>query len=260
MRESWITAVVVVLMSAGASAQVVLPAGTQVILPAQLPSIGLPLPPIGLPLPEIAQPLPGTVPSTHVPPARMQQRHDSGGPGRTPGVRPGYGPRRRGAVPYGTYYPFIYAVPPIVVYDSGVAPATAAPAPAPAPVPTMGRLRLEVEPGGALPVYVDNFYVGTLEQLDGELELEQGAHKISIRAPGYKPLTFDANIVADRATTYRGTLTAEDTTPAAAAKEAPPAPPSTFYLIPGCYVGNTPPKAANLPDGCDVARLQTFKP
>ena len=30
--------------------------------------------------------------------------------------------------------------------------------------------------------------------------------------------------------------------------------PETFYLIPGCYMGNVPPKEANLPATCDVAR------
>jgi hypothetical protein len=37
---------------------------------------------------------------------------------------------------------------------------------------------------------------------------------------------------------------------------APPAAkaPATFYLIPGCYMGNVPPRDANLPATCDISR------
>jgi hypothetical protein len=33
--------------------------------------------------------------------------------------------------------------------------------------------------------------------------------------------------------------------------------PDTFYVIPGCYMGNRPPIAARLPKGCDPAKLRT---
>jgi hypothetical protein len=32
----------------------------------------------------------------------------------------------------------------------------------------------------------------------------------------------------------------------------------TFYLIPGCYMGNVPPKEANLPATCDITRAVSF--
>jgi len=32
--------------------------------------------------------------------------------------------------------------------------------------------------------------------------------------------------------------------------------PDTFYVIPGCYAGNRPPKPARLPKGCDASKLQ----
>jgi hypothetical protein len=35
--------------------------------------------------------------------------------------------------------------------------------------------------------------------------------------------------------------------------------PTTFYLIPGCYMGNVPPKDAGLPATCDLSRTQTFR-
>ena len=34
----------------------------------------------------------------------------------------------------------------------------------------------------------------------------------------------------------------------------------TLYVIPGCYVGNVPPKDVKLPASCDLAKLTTFTP
>ena len=34
----------------------------------------------------------------------------------------------------------------------------------------------------------------------------------------------------------------------------------TLYVIPGCYVGNVPPKDVKLPENCDLAKLTTFTP
>lgn len=34
----------------------------------------------------------------------------------------------------------------------------------------------------------------------------------------------------------------------------------TLYVIPGCYVGNVPPKDVKLPAHCDLAKLTTFTP
>jgi hypothetical protein len=33
--------------------------------------------------------------------------------------------------------------------------------------------------------------------------------------------------------------------------------PTTFYFIPGCYMGNIPPEQMKLPAGCDLTRLVT---
>jgi hypothetical protein len=33
----------------------------------------------------------------------------------------------------------------------------------------------------------------------------------------------------------------------------------TFYLVPGCYMGNVPPEEANLPATCDLARAVSFQ-
>ena len=41
---------------------------------------------------------------------------------------------------------------------------------------------------------------------------------------------------------------------------APPRPLQTMYMIAGCYAGNRPPVAANLPKGCDVAKVRIIRP
>jgi hypothetical protein len=78
-------------------------------------------------------------------------------------------------------------------------------------------------------------------------------------------------IVADRSITFRGTLRPDDAQPERPASQrtdiprppaqtvAPP-PSSTFYVIPGCYLGNVAPTAATLPPGCDPGQLKTYRP
>jgi hypothetical protein len=115
-------------------------------------------------------------------------------------------------------------------------------------------LRLEVQPEAVLQLYVDGYYVGTPDDFNRELELEAGPHTIEIRAPEYETFQFDVNIAPYRLVTYRGSLKAANAPP-------PPGPaPTTFYLIPECYVGNVPPKDAGLPATCDQSRVITFKP
>ena len=38
----------------------------------------------------------------------------------------------------------------------------------------------------------------------------------------------------------------------------PPVPPATIYMIPGCYIGNLPPREVKLPAGCDPDRASVF--
>ena len=134
-----------------------------------------------------------------------------------------------------------------------------------------GVLRLELEaPGAAMQLYVDGYFVGTPDEINRDLTLEVGPHRIEIRAPGYETITVDVRIVADRAITYRGALQRLPADPkpsvdpaARATPTAPqltPAAPSTFYFIPGCYIGNVPPEKLELPANCDMSRLITRKP
>ena len=185
-----------------------------------LPEIGLPLPPVGL------QPPPGTGEDGH---------------GRN---------HRRGTFPVwpvAIYYAPFYD--PFVPY--------AEPAPAPAPVeqpPQTGRLILAPQPEGAQ-VFIDGYYAGVPEDFDlahGGGAVEAGQHRIDLSAPGYEPLAVDVRIAPTQTITYRETL--KRTQPPAL-----PSGPTTFYLIPGCYMGNVPPKDAHLPATCDLGRAVEFK-
>ena len=131
------------------------------------------------------------------------------------------------------------------------------PEPAPKPIetpPAPGRLILDVEPATAQ-VFADGYYVGVPEDFSvrrGGGLLESGLHRIDVSAAGYEPMTLDLRVSASQPVTVRTAL-----------KALPPpstVAPTTFYLIPGCYMGNIPPKDARLPAACDLSRVVTWKP
>ena len=135
----------------------------------------------------------------------------------------------------------------------GLPQAEAAPAPLPAPAPK-GSLLLLVQPAGAQ-VFVDGYYAGIADDFDGNpvaLMLETGAHIIELDAPSYSNVRFDVRIDADRSIVYRRELSPID--PVIMAPSTSP-----MYLIPGCYLGNVPPKDAGLPATCDPSRVVRLK-
>jgi hypothetical protein len=192
-----------------------------------LPSIGLPLPPIGL------QP--------HLTRNRFMRHH-------------------RGS---GFVSPFVY---PFYVVPQYVEVMTPIAVPVPTvvePVRPSGSLTLDVQPGSAQ-VFVDGYYVGTPDDLAfnrGALALELGPHRVDVTAPGYEPVSFDVRVTAGQPITYSQSLKRIEIpdSPRPAMSTAPAAP-MTFYLIPGCYMGNVPPKDARLPSTCDISRVITFQP
>ena len=130
--------------------------------------------------------------------------------------------------------------------------------------PPTGSLRLELQPGLVPQVYVDGYYVGTLNDVNAELPLDVGRHRLELRADGYENLELDIQIFPGRSTTYRGTLKAVE--PVSVPVPEIPAPtqvspqaPATIYFIPGCYLGDVPPKDAGLPAGCDASGAITLK-
>lgn len=164
-------------------------------------------------------------------------------------------------------YPYIPLTQPETTNDDATQPSPAqavtriVPAPLPdPPIPPMGMLRLEVEPKDALQIFVDDVYVGSPTDLGDEISLVSGTRRIELRASGYEPLGFDAEIVESRLITFRGALE-RDASVAPAPVTQPATPGSkTMYLIPGCYLGNVAPKEINLRPGCDLSKLTTITP
>jgi hypothetical protein len=123
-----------------------------------------------------------------------------------------------------------------------------------------GRLNLYVTPSSAQ-VLVDGFYMGTVADFqDRSLWLESGPRRIELRADGYESAAFDVQIIEDRIVDYRRELARDARVAAPAEAPRPPAIPKTFYVIPGCYAGDTPPAASRLPSGCSTNNLKTVPP
>ena len=101
---------------------------------------------------------------------------------------------------------------------------------------------------------VSNVAVGynNFDPAHGGGVVEAGQHRIDLSAPGYDPLAVDVRIAPTQTITYRERLKRTQA-------PALPGGPTTFYLIPGCYMGNVPPKDAHLPATCDLGRAVEFK-
>ena len=188
---------------------------------------------------------------------------------------PGFGPAQRSpfAARPGTYtrlHPFgVYSIP----YGAGsgygigydVPPYGYANVPettyeklyrTPEPIITEGMLLIDATPVTAH-VFVDSAYVGTVEDLQSRgLTLSAGRHWLDIEAPNYERKTVEVTIRAGEPLRYRFDLLPVRPAQAVAA----PRPAQTLYMIAGCYAGNRPPVAANLPTGCDVAKVRVIPP
>jgi hypothetical protein len=124
--------------------------------------------------------------------------------------------------------------------------------------PREGRLNLDVSPASAQ-VLVDGFYEGTVGDFqDRGMWLQAGPRRIELRADGHESVTFDVRIEEDRTVEYRRNLARE----AARAAQPPPAAakPKTFYVVPGCYAGDSPPEPGRLPGGCSSRSVRTIPP
>ena len=261
--------------------------------------VALPLPAIGLPLPALASPLPpiGLPLSTiAVPSIDSRPRVEMTRPWREIGSRHPESSRKPSPVTIDRHREFsrkpspvtidrhrqfsrkpsvptvVYVVP---AYDFGYFPLAQAGTPNPGYFPggptahqeerpLIGTLRFELQPEADVQLYVDGYYVGTPADVSGEIELEAGRHSIEIRASGYETAQFDVNITPNRSITYQGSLKRASMPPPAGPTIQPlpdlvPRTPTTFYLIPGCYAGNVPPKDAGLPATCDPSQVISFK-
>ena len=215
-----------------------------------LPPIGLSLAPIGLRLPQIGLLLPpiglapaqtssqsDVAPAPHGRPWRQGHRKGRGGPG------------------------IVYVLP-AYPWDGSYLAGSAAPAfdpPELAASPTApATLRLEVEPRGVAEVYVDGYFVGMADDHRGEIALEPGSHRVEIRAVGYESERVDVRIEPGVTATLRRSL--QPAGGAAPMPEPAPIARKPFYFIPGCYLGDVPPKDAGLPASCDQSKTVVVKP
>jgi len=121
---------------------------------------------------------------------------------------------------YGYEYPYsnpAYGYPyPSTGYPAYAPPQSAYPAPPPGSVQVQpgqgqadtGGVSFEITPSTA-EVFVDGSYVGTTSEftpLTQPLGLTPGRHRIEIRAPGYRTMDFDVDIVAGQVIPYQGAL------------------------------------------------------
>lgn len=132
-----------------------------------------------------------------------------------------------------------------------------------------GWVHLDIDAAVWPDVYVDGYFIGRLDELPRPLELAAGPHSLRLSAEGFEDLRVEVRVATDRAITYRGTLRrlATDTAPDPVSPRAPVGPAAdsprgsaTFYVIPGCYVGNVQPAELDLPAGCDLDRLRVLSP
>src|SRR5947207_2243042 len=166
------------------------PPPTATVAPIGLPQIGGPLPQIGAPLPRLGLPplnsgfrqiIPfhdGEFPGTEF--ARVKHL---AGLSNAPVRR-----RRFVGMPM-----IVYAVPYVIPLADPPQP----PAVKTETRLTTGSLVLLVEPATAQ-VFVDGYYFGMPEDFDGqrgELELDQGPHKLELMAPGYETVIVGVRIV-----------------------------------------------------------------
>jgi hypothetical protein len=254
----WLAAILVAGLPALARGQDTTTAGVTVGgLP--LPSIGLPLPSIGLPHPPMGLPPPQatSLPREDKRTPPPNGRH--GGRGEAPPIVPVF------------MFPVFYTPPtPGVTGTSAGAPTNNSRVD---PVQN-GRVMLDVEPGDRAQLYVDGYYVGTPDDYREGLELPAGPHALKVRAPGFETASTSVQVPEGRVIAYRTSLTqrggARDSVspprPDAAPTTADSSPtsataqsPTTYYVIPGCYMGNVPPAEANFPPTCDPSRAVTIR-
>jgi hypothetical protein len=127
----------------------------------------------------------------------------------------------------------------------------------PEPPITVGSLLLDVTPLTAM-VFIDSAFVGNVQDLQTRgAALSAGRHWVDLEAPNYDRKTIEVTIRAGEPLRYRFDMTP---TRRAEVIAAPPRPPQTMYMIAGCYAGNRPPVAANLPKGCDVTKVRVIRP
>ncbi len=100
---------------------------------------------------------------------------------------------------YGYAYPYPYSSYGYAPYGYGYGGYSGRP---------YGGLRIDL-PQKDAEVYVDGYFVGTVDNFDGVLQqanLEAGPHRIEIRSPEFETIEFNINVEPGRTITYRGSM------------------------------------------------------
>jgi len=83
-----------------------------------------------------------------------------------------------------------------------------------------------------------------------------GSRFSGARVPGSQVQGYSGSGVAERSEAVpEATASPSVTVPRMA-----PGKPKTFYVIPGCYAGDTPPALEWLPAGCDISKIRIIPP
>jgi len=96
-----------------------------------------------------------------------------------------------GGYPYYGYGPYGYPLPPPAYVSMS-------------PGYSYGGVRIQGAPPDAQ-VFADGYYVGVANDFDGtfkHMNLQSGAHKVEIRAPGGEPVALNVNVVPGQTITY----------------------------------------------------------
>jgi hypothetical protein len=131
---------------------------------------------------------------------------------RTVVVRPFYRPyytfRPRVSLGFGIWagypvaYPYYYPDPYPYAYPY---PTTGAVNVTPSPT---GGLSFDISPSEGA-VYIDGEYVGVVADFSARMPplwLPAGRHYVEVHAPGFEPLTFDADVIAGQVIPFQGTM------------------------------------------------------
>jgi hypothetical protein len=135
------------------------------------------------------------------------------------------------------------------------------PAGTPSDRPATGALQLRIQPAHA-EVFIDGGYAGTAADFaHGDRTLEAGPHAIEVRAAGYETHRFDRRIIEGDTSLYRYDLWRVRPAPVSpnAALVGTVSVPRPYYVITGCYGGNRPPVASQLPAGCHIDQVRTLE-
>jgi hypothetical protein len=223
------------------------------------PNVITPAPPTR---PQVMLPVPRQ-PSTVAPTSPFNARSYTYAPRYAPRYDGRSRPLRPYAYPYGYGYRYgYYGYGSAPIYSPDDVNVGALPYPEAAPVPaeieSVGRVFIDTEPATAQ-VFVDGIPVGIVADFRGVgMLLPEGLRHVELRAPNYESATFDINILSSQPAVHRGDLTA--VRPATGPAAAPVRRGSdTFYVIPGCYIGNVPPREVSLTQGCDLSKARTIK-